>query len=368
LRVALDLTPLLDASTGVGTVVRELTVRVSDAPDVDAVGFVMSWRGRDRLATVAPPAIRAVRRPMAARPLRELWKRLDWPPVTWWTGPVDVVHGLNFVVPPARAAVELVTVHDLTCVRFPELCTADTLQYPTLIRRALRRGAHVHAVSSFVADEVCEVFGVSRDRVHVVANGVVPPDGGDAARGVARAGGAYVLALGTIEPRKDLPTLLAAFDALAATHRDLRLVVAGQDGWGADAFATALGRTRHRDRIVRLGWVDTATRADLLAGASVFAYPSRYEGFGLPPLEAMASGTPVVTTRTGALPEVVGDAALLVPPGDVQALADALGDVVDDVAIADRLIAAGRRRVGEFSWDTAAAQMVAVYRALSPRC
>jgi glycosyltransferase involved in cell wall biosynthesis len=305
---------------------------------------------------------------MAARPLRELWKRVDWPPATWWTGAVDVVHGLNFVVPPAGRAAELVTVHDLTCVRFPELCTADTLQYPALIRRALGRGAHVHAVSEFVADEVCEVFAAPRERVHVVANGVGAPEGGDADRGVARAGGPYVLALGTIEPRKDLPSLVAAFDAVATTHADLRLVVAGPDGWGTDAYTAAVRGAAHRDRIVRLGWVDDATRADLLAGASVFAYPSRYEGFGLPPLEAMAAGTPVVTTRAGALPEVVGDAALLVAPGDADELAAAIARVLDDAGEAKRLVEAGRRRVGAFSWDAAADQLVGVYRSLLSRC
>jgi glycosyltransferase involved in cell wall biosynthesis len=305
---------------------------------------------------------------MAARPLRALWRRSNWPPLTWWTGKVDVVHGMNFVVPPAAGAAELVTVHDLTCVRFPELCTSDTLEYPALLRRALARGAHIHAVSEFVADEVCDVFRVERERVHVVANGLTPMGDGDAGRGVARAGGRYVLALGTVEPRKDLPSLVAAFDAVAASHADVRLVVAGPDGWGAEEFAAAVQRAHHRNRIVRLGWVDDATRADLMAGASVFAYPSRYEGFGLPPLEAMAMGTPVVTTRAGALPEIVGEAAVLVAPGDVDALATAIAGVLDDQREAERLVSAGHRRANEFSWDGAAHELVDVYRALAPHC
>ena len=119
------------------------------------VGYSVSWRGRGDVEAALPSDVRVARRPMAARPLRELWPRAEWPPIEWWTGPVDVVHGPNFVVPPTgRGAAELVTVHDLTCVHHPELCTPDTLEYPHLIRRALRRGAHVHAVSRFVADEV----------------------------------------------------------------------------------------------------------------------------------------------------------------------------------------------------------------------
>ena len=114
---------------------------------------------------------------MAARPLRALWERADHPRIDWWTGPVDVVHGPNFVAPPSRAPT-LATVHDLTPVHFPELCTSDTRQYPALLRRALKRGTHVHAVSAFVRDEVCTLLDAAPERVHVVPNGVAAVTGG----------------------------------------------------------------------------------------------------------------------------------------------------------------------------------------------
>jgi glycosyltransferase involved in cell wall biosynthesis len=299
---------------------------------------------------------------MAAQPLRQLWRRVDWPPITWWTGKVDLVHGPNFVVPPARGAAELVTVHDLTFIRYPELCTRDVLQYADLIPRALRRGAHVHAVSEFVAAEVVEAFAVDVDRVHVVANGVDSITAGDAGSGRTFAGSdRYVLALGTIEPRKDFPLLVDAFDMLAGDDSDVRLVIAGQDGWGTDKFEAALARATHRDRIVRPGFVDDHTRADLLAGARVFAYPSRYEGFGLAPLEAMAAGTPVVATRTGALPEVLSDAAVFVEPGDSGALTEALHALLADTADRDELVAKGRNRAALYSWDACADGVVRLY-------
>src|SRR5699024_10433228 len=112
--------------------------------DLEVIAFGVTWRGRDELGPSMPAGIDVVGRPMAARPLRQAWRRADVPPIELWTGPVDVVHGPNFVVPPTRKAAELVTVHDLTCVRFPQLCTADTLEYPDLIRRAVRRGATIH--------------------------------------------------------------------------------------------------------------------------------------------------------------------------------------------------------------------------------
>ena len=363
MRVGFDVTALYTAHTGVGVFTSEVLRRLA-RDDLSVVAYAVTWRGRGRLRSMVPAGVDTARGLMAARPLRASWQRTDHPRIDWWTGPVDVVHGPNFVVPPSRVPA-LATVHDLTPVHFPELCTADTLQYPALLRRALRRGAHIHAVSAFVRDEVCSVLGAPPERVHVVPNGVVPVSGGDAARGTAAAGGPYVLALGTVEPRKDLPRLVAAFDAIAAGQPDLRLVVAGPDGWGVEGFREAVDAATHRDRIVRLGWVDDGTRADLLAGSSVFAYPSRYEGFGLPPLEAMAAGVPVVTTRAGALPEVVGDAAELVDPGDTDGLAAALQRVLTDDARRAELVERGRARATQFSWDATADGIVAVYRTLT---
>jgi glycosyltransferase involved in cell wall biosynthesis len=307
---------------------------------------------------------------MAARPLREAWSRADRPPIEWWTGPIDVVHGPNYVVPPSRGAAELVSVHDLTFVHHPELCTADTLAYPGLIRRALQRGATVQTGSDFVAAEIADEFDVDVDAIVVVPYGTrpLPADepGADAAAGRALAGsGHYLLAVGTVEPRKDLPTLVRAFDQMAAARPDLALVLAGTDGWGADALTEAVAASPYRDRIRRLGWVDERQRAALLRGAAVYAYPSIYEGFGLPPLEAMAAGTPVVTSTAGSLPEVVGDAALTISPGDTDGLADAIGRLLDDDALVEELEERGRRRAAMFSWDVTAAGLVATYRRLA---
>jgi glycosyltransferase involved in cell wall biosynthesis len=365
LRVAVDATPLLANRTGVGVFTAELLDQLATRDDVDVCGFALSWRGRDDLRRALPPSVRAITRPMAARPLKEAWKRLDRPPIEWWTGPIDVVHGPNFVVPPSSGAARVVTIHDLTFVRFPELCTSDTLRYPPLIRRALAAGAWVHADSAFVADEVVATFGADPERVVAVPLGGVPALEGEAGAGRALAGAErYVLAVGTVEPRKDLPGLVAAFGMLAEDDADLVLVIAGQDGWGADALATAIDRSPAdvRRRIRRLGWVDDRQRADLLHGATVYAYPSVYEGFGLVPLEAMATGTPVVTTTAGALPETVGDGALLVEPRRPEALADALAKVIDDDALAADLRRRGRANLARFSWAATADGIVDVYR------
>jgi glycosyltransferase involved in cell wall biosynthesis len=363
-RVAVDCTPLLGTRTGIGVIVDELVhgLRQRAADDIELVPYAVTWRGRHRVA--------ASRWPMPARPLRALWLRADLPPLEWWTGDIAVAHGTNYVVPPSRRAAPVVSVHDLTAMRWPELCTEDTREYPRLVRRALDRGAMVHTDSQFVADEVVAWSGIDAARVVSVHPGIprarrfAEGNGAGGNEGAPPVDGPYVLALGTVEPRKDLPTLVRAFGLLAAEQPELRLVVAGSDGWGVDAFRLAVAALAPaaRGRVVRLGYVDDATRATLLSGATVFAYPSIYEGFGFPPLEAMAAGTPVVATTAGSLPEVLGAAAVLVPPRDPEAMAGGLRLVLDDDAGRVRRRDAGRAQAASYSWDAFTDRMVALYR------
>jgi glycosyltransferase involved in cell wall biosynthesis len=364
LRLAVDGTPLLGNATGVGEVARGLLDTLAGRTDLDLVAYALTFRGRQKLADRIPPSVGPAVRAIPARLVRALWLRSDMPRVERWTGPVDVVHA-TFIGPPARCPV-VVTIHDLTFIRFPELCTRDTLQYGRLVRRALDRGAVVHATSKFVAGEVREHFAIDDTRIVQIPLGVRPSSGGDQDRGRAIAGAArYVLALGTVEPRKNLPVLVRAFDQMAPTDPELRLVVAGADGWGASEFQAAWTAAKHADRIVRRGYVNDAERRDLLSGARLLAYPSIYEGFGLSPLEAMGAGVPVVAARAGALPETLGDAAVLVDPGDVDGLADTLDRVVHDDDLRRDLVARGCRRVEQYRWPQIAPRFVDLYRSLA---
>ena len=365
LRVALDATPLIGRPTGVGAFCGGVLEGLSRRADVTATAFAVSWRRRHAIDGRVPRGVEIARRAMPARPLHALWSRTEAPPLEWFVGATDVVHGTNYVVPPTRRAARVVTVHDLTTVRYPELCNSATLAYPALVRRALAHGAWVHTHSESVAAEVVEVLGADPSRVRAVASGVPPlsaPDVSAPSRHLPPGTGRYVLAVGTAEPRKDLPGLVAAFDVLAAGRPDLALVLAGQEGWGSAELARALGGCHARARIVRTGWVDDATLSGLLHGAAVLVYPSLYEGFGYPPLQAMAAGTPVVATRAGALEEVLDDAALLVEPRDQLALAGAIASVVDSDETAAALRARGLERAATFDWEKCAAGLVDLYR------
>ena len=176
-----------------------------------------------------------------------------------------------------------------------------------------------------MADEVVALFGADPARVRAVHLGLPsshPPGGAAAGRALLPPwANRYILAVGTVEPRKDYPMLVNAFGQLAGDRPGLALVIAGAERWGRGQLDEAVAACPAGDRVVRLGWVDEAQRDDLIAGATVLAFPSRYEGFGFPPLQAMAAGTPVVATRCGALVEVLGDAACLVAVGDSAGLA-----------------------------------------------
>jgi glycosyltransferase involved in cell wall biosynthesis len=331
--------------------------------------FAVSWRRRSMLDGHLPAGVTHHQRAMPARPLQALWSRRDSPPVEWFIGAADVVHGTNFVVPPTRRAAAVASVHDLTPLHHPELCDAATLAYPGLIRRALRRGAWVHADSGFVAGEVVEAFGADPGRVRVVHPGVpaLPPvsdaETADTLRRILPPGtGRYCLAVGTAEPRKDLPGLVRAFGDVAASHADVSLVLAGPPGWGEAALEEAVAASLARGRIVRTGWVEDRDLAALFTRAAVLAYPSLYEGFGFPPLQAMRAGVPVVATRAGSVPEVVGDGALLVDPGDTDGLAAALARCLSDDAARRDLVAAGSAWAARFSWESCGAGLELLYR------
>lgn len=352
LRVAIDATSLIGRRTGIGRfaarAIEGLAARPAD--EIELRAFAVTWRGRSALAQVVPPNVRTGHPPLPARPLHWLWERFDGPRIDAIIGRHDVVHGPNYVVPPGRGA-RVVSVHDLTAVFYPELCEPHTRRFPTMVRRAVAGGAFVHTDCDAVRAEVIEHFDAPPERVCTVPLGFDPLPPGPAGRGAELAGSPdYIVAVGTIEPRKDYPTLVAAFDRIAGAHPHLRLAIVGAPGWGQVDFDAARRGARHGERIVVLGGVDDGDRNALVREARLLAYPSVYEGFGFPPLEAMSAGVPVVATRVPAVVETVGDAAELVDVGDAEALAAAIERVLCDEARRRELIDAGRRNVDRFDW------------------
>ena len=370
LTVALDVTPLIGARSGVGHFVAEILDAMQTEPGIRLVPYSLSLRARRGVGipglsrpasgpSPLPPGTRQL--PFPATAAIAAWGRLDQPSAERWLAPATVVHGTNFVVPPTRGAAAVVTVHDLTFARYPEMVTADVRRFVPALRRAVDRGAWVHTPSQFIAAEAKEIL--STDRIVAVPHGVpriaLPPSPLGGLVGDSQ----FILAMGTLEPRKNIARLVEAFGPVAATHPGLQLLLAGADGPAKPAVLAARAAlpASLQKRVHIAGYVDERMRATLLSRASVFAYPSLYEGFGFPVIEAMAAGTPVVAGEAGAIPEVAGDGALLVDPTDVDAIADGLTRVLDDPELAERLVKAGRKQAAGYSWRRAADGLTELY-------
>jgi glycosyltransferase involved in cell wall biosynthesis len=362
MRIALDARLWEEPRSGIGRYTRSLIEHlVRLAPHEAWTLYVDRLPGPDHPSVT----IRCV-----ARRQRLLWSLHDAPRALR-RDPVDVFHGVTgFELPPRGPWALVTTVHDLIPLRFPALVPArHRWAVRCFLGPALRRAARVIAVSEVTRGELLARFRLDPARVVVVPEAAgpeyAPP--APAALAAARARYAlerpYVLSVGLLEPKKNLGALLEAVARLrrGAAWGATELLVAGAAGWGPDprAHAAALGL----DGAVRfLGPVPEADLPALYGGARGFVLPSLWEGFGLPALEAMAAGTPVVASNRGALPEVTGGAALLVEPTP-EPLAEALGQLLEDAALRARLRAAGLARAAQFSWERTARETLAVYRA-----
>ncbi len=358
-KVAFDVGPLIGPRSGVGRAVQHLLGALREQAEPPILHpYVLSFR--------APLEPGTARLPFPAALAHRTWTRIDRPRADRWLGRPDVVHGTNYVVPPTHSP-RLVTVYDCWFLRHPEDVDPDVAHAGAVLRRAVRQGAVVHTSSEATAEQVRELLDA--DRVEVIPLGTIPvepppPHPPPAVRHLD--GRPYVVAIGTIERRKNLPLLVAAF-AEAAAGTDLELVLAGAAGNDQPAVLGAIGALAPalRSRVHVLGRIDEPTKSWLLHHARVLAYPSLDEGFGFPVLEAFDAAIPVVASTAGSIPEVAGEAALLVDPRDIAGFAEALLTVHLDDSCRRLLIASGATRSRGYDWATTARSMTHLYDALA---
>jgi glycosyltransferase involved in cell wall biosynthesis len=300
---------------------------------------------------LVPEGVEAIELPARSQPLRmavtlpRLLRRLR----------PGLVH-FQHVVAPRSNFPAVVTIHDLSFERDPGLMSRrDRFFFRTMVPRSVARADRVLAVSERTKQDLIELYGVSESKIVVTPNGIDAAFGADGPR---RNGPPYLLFVGALQPRKDP---LSAIEALSLANSDLKLVLAGPDRGSGDDAREAVARLGLGGRVEFTGHVEKDELAALYRGAVCLVFPSRYEGFGLPVVEAMASGTPVVASAAGAVPEVAGEAAILVDPGDAVALA---GGIERALADRDRLVRLGLERARSFSWAETARRTVQVYREL----
>ena len=326
--------------------------------DLELVGVSARHRRPPRAPWTPPIPVRSLPLPRLA--LYESWHRLRRPAVQRATGPVDAVYVTGMAMPPPTAPL-VVTVHDLSFLRDPLESTRHGRRFFERSIELARSDATLVTCPSQATIDDCVEQGFKRDTLRLVPWGIDAPRAEPAeverARATYHLSLPYVLWVGTIEPRKNLPTLLDAFRRL--DRHGLELVLIGPKGWNEDLEAH-LGSAAGRVRV--LGFVPEADKRALYAGAEVFCLPSLREGFGLPVLEAMAQGTPVVTSYGTATAEAAGDAAVLVDPHDAPALAAALAEVLDAPERAAALREASLRRAAELPWSRTADLLEAVFR------
>lgn len=381
MRVVFDVRWCLGPGAGVQTYSIELLRALHQRDDVEPV----MWFAGRQVETLAPrlaPELRALEPPLPLCTTRlsnallytpaaqEVWRR--WParlPPPRWLPPAELYHAPYLPLPLEPRRPLVLTVHDLLGLRHPAWATAEMRAQLQTIRRLAPRAALVLCDSEATRRDALELCDLEPARVRTIPLGVAerfgqPVDPGLEARlrvqyGLTRP---FIVSLGTIEPRKNMARLIDAYDLLCERHGGLwDLVLIGQQGWGDEVVAPRLSRAR-RGRIHLTGRVRGDHLPALLAAAEVMAYPSLGEGFGLPPLEAMAAGCPVVTSNCSSLPEVVGEAAVLVEPTDHEAICDGLQQVLTDEATAAGLRARGRERAAGFTWQRTAAATVEAYR------
>lgn len=368
--VGIEYTPAMAEVAGIGRFTRGMVAGLA------AVAPELSVRLLTAVAGPAPQPLpstfRVHRLPLPPRAMTLVWHRLRAPiPVELLTGPLDVFHSPSFVLPPLQRAAAVVTIHDLSFLVVPECADPRLVRYLRgAVPAAIRRAQLILADSHATAADLMKHLAIPDTRIRVVPGGVDRRFHriDDAARLTAvraryRLDGPFILAVGTLEPRKNLLRLIDAIERVRTTHQlPHRLILAGRVGWLAERI---LERIAASDAVRHLDVVADEDLPALMTLADALAMPSLYEGFGLPVLEAMACGCPVVCSNVSSLPEVAGDAAVLVDPHDVDAIADGLVRVLTDPTLRRRLQTAGPIQAARFSWEQTGRLLLAAYQEAS---
>lgn len=373
MRIGVDYTAAARQGAGIGRFARELIRHAMRMDGENEYRLLVAGREPVREAYMPPVSKRdrLVRLPISERNLVRIWHRLRIPiPVEVALGPLDLFHSPDFVLPPVAKATRVLTIHDLSFLRVPECADQRLRWYLTeVVPRSVRRADILLADSESTRRDLIELLNVPPDRAHVIYGGVdcafAPVTDESALRFVREryaAGRPYILSVGTLEPRKNYPALVRAF---AAARREANLphvlVIVGKKGWMYESIFSTIEELRLEGSVLLPGFVPDEELPALYSGADLFALPSFYEGFGLPALEAMACGTPVVVSNVSSLPEVVGNAGILVRPTEVDALAGAICQVIGDSVLAQRLSKDGRGQASRFTWEGAARSLLQVY-------
>jgi len=371
--IAIDYTPAYQQGAGIGRLTRDLITALARY-DIDSE-YRLFVAGAQQARLPPPPGqnFNWCATPITNKWWARLWQRaqLSYPTIETFTGAVDLFHATDFVLPPTRPRTKtILTVHDLTYARAPETTSPSLKAYlDRVVPRSVARADHVLADSQSTKDDLIALYDTPPDKITVLLSGVdtrFHPITDLSVRAAVRTKYAipsrpYIFAVGTVQPRKNYIRLIGALAMLRASGVDTGLVIAGGKGWLDDPIYASIRDHHVEDAVQLIGYADDTDLPVLYSDAMCVAMPSLYEGFGLPILEAFQCGIPVVTANVSSLPEVAGDAALMVDPYDQEALAYAIHRLASDEALRADLTRRGLERAKQFTWESSARNLYEVY-------
>lgn len=372
--IGIDYTPAYEQGGGIGRLTRELIAALAQCSSSHHYRLFVAGAARSDLPNPPGPGFSWHPTSFTPRTLARIWHRARLPvPVEAFTGRIDLFHATDFTLPPTLPRTKtLLTVHDLSFVRVPQTASPSLKAYlDAVVPRSVRRAHHVLADSQATKDDLIDLYGVAPEKITVVLSGVdshFQRAEDLAKRAAVRAkygigDKPYIFAIGTVQPRKNYARLIQALAQVRTLH-DVILVIAGGKGWLEDEMYRTLDALNMRQHVRLIGFADDDDLPTLYSEACCLAFPSLYEGFGLPILEAMACGTPVLTSNVSSMPEAAGDAAMLVDPRDTEAIIHALMKLVADSPTREQLIERGFAHVKHFTWGRSAAQLADIYEGI----
>jgi glycosyltransferase involved in cell wall biosynthesis len=360
-RILVDYRPALRERTGVGEYIHQMARAYTSVYREEVLLFTSSWKDRPARNLADQTGGRVIHRRIPVFILNYLWHRLEWPPAEMLAGHVDITHSAHPLLMPARNAAQIVTIHDLFFLSHTHDTQAEIRRdYPVLAASHARRAHAVVTSTQYGRSQIIERLGVTSERVYVC------PPGAPAWRTLGRQpnvpSDGCILFVGTLEPRKNVGALLDAYERLLERRRELpKMVLAGRATPPATKWLARIDSPPLSGHVTHVGYVDDEAREDLYRSARVLVMPSLDEGFGLPALEAMSAGVPVIVSSRGSLPEVVRDAGAQVDPSDIDALAAALERAVFDQSWAVDAAQAGLDRARSFTWTESARTLHRAY-------
>lgn len=372
MNIGINCNPVMNKKTGVGNYLHNLLLELAKIDKINNYTlFFYSLRNLDstRATQYNFKCKKTVSLKIPQLLLEFLWDNLRFPPIEFFIGRASIFHN-NFFLPSTKKAKGIITIHDMSFFAYPELHTKTVRRFKSKVPKSCFRATKIITVSNFSKREILKYINIPEEKIKVIYNGLIlqtqkfKGNEDDILKKYSLAK-KYILYVGTIEPRKNLEGLINAFKMLISDEKyknKYNLVIVGKPGWKYETFIKTLGNLGIQDKVKLIGYIPDEELPAIYKHASLFLYPSIYEGFGLPVLEAMAYGIPVITSNISSLPEIAGDAALLIDPYNYKEIRDGMVDILSTDQLKNQLIKRGKERVKKFSWKNTAEKTLKVYK------